>query len=104
VTFLPRGSDEEAGVLESERAKRLLRRLGGRYNNVIIAAAPLQLSPSALIWAGVADGTVLMVDDKRTTEEDLSEALRNLRFVGASVLGTVVGKVTRSRRSFAIFE
>lgn len=104
VTILPSGTDEEAGVLESERAKRLLRRLGGRYNNVIIAAAPLQLSPSALIWAGVADGTVLMVDDKRTTEEDLSEALRNLRFVGASVLGTVVGKVTRSRRSFAIFE
>jgi capsular polysaccharide biosynthesis protein/Mrp family chromosome partitioning ATPase len=102
VTILPSGNDEETGVLESERAKRLLKRLGGRYNNLIIAAAPMHRSPSALIWGAAADGTVLVVDDNRTTEEELAEALRNLRFVGASVLGTVVGRVPRARRGFAI--
>jgi len=101
VTILPSGSHEESGVLDSEGAKRLLKRLGTRYNKVIIAAAPMHRSPSALIWAGVADGTVLVVDDRRTTEEELEDALRNLRFVGATVLGTVVAKIGRSRRRFA---
>jgi capsular polysaccharide biosynthesis protein/Mrp family chromosome partitioning ATPase len=94
---LPRGVAPGSNVLDVEGAQRLLEYLEADVDFVIVSASPIHRSPAALVWARVADGTILVVDDKRTTEEELTDVVRSLRFVGARLLGTVLGRGGRFR-------
>jgi polysaccharide biosynthesis transport protein len=64
---------------------------------VISADAP-DRSPTALVWAGHADATVLAANRTRTRRQDLMSAIDSLRLVRASALGIVVTKGRGLRR------
>lgn len=98
LDVLPRGQRSDAGFLiEPDRARVLLDRLLGEADVVVLNAPPIERSPSGLVWARVADATVLVVREGRSKREDVSDAVKSLSLVGANLIGTVV----RERTSFA---
>jgi Mrp family chromosome partitioning ATPase/capsular polysaccharide biosynthesis protein len=92
---LPRGASTASAMVDVERANRLLEGIRADVDVVIISAAPIDRSPGGLVWARVASGTLLVVEDRRTTEDQLADVLRSLRFVDARVVGTVLGRAGR---------
>jgi len=94
-TVLPRGNAVTTGMLDYARAQRVLRRLLDDADLVIVSAPPIHRSPAALVWARITDGTLLVVDDGRTSEEQLVDALKSLSMVEANILGTVLGRRKR---------
>jgi capsular polysaccharide biosynthesis protein len=59
---------------------------------VVLHAWGLERSPTALAWAQVADGTILVAQRDRTAFRDLRETATTLRMVGAPILGTVLAE------------
>jgi len=96
---LPRGATKAPPGLDVDRAGRLLDKLNQDAEIVIIAAAPINQSPTALVWARVTDGTLVVVDGGETPEELLQQALSSLGFVGANLVGTVLARPGRLRLS-----
>ena len=92
---LPRGTAVTTGMLDYGRARRVLSRLLDDADLVIVSAPPIHRSPAALVWARVANGALLVIDDGRTSEEELSDVLKSLSLVDANVLGTVLGRRKR---------
>jgi Mrp family chromosome partitioning ATPase/capsular polysaccharide biosynthesis protein len=89
VEILPRGAPEPAGLLDVKRAQRLLQRLTRVADLVIICAPPLHRSPAGQVWARVADGTVLAVEDGRSTRDAVGRSVASLSYANARVVGTV---------------
>jgi Mrp family chromosome partitioning ATPase len=83
-------------MLDVERARSVIDRLREAADVTIIAAPPIRHAADALVWAQVADGTMLMIDDQRLREEELEGVLRSLDYVRASIVGTVIGRSSRA--------
>jgi Mrp family chromosome partitioning ATPase len=94
---LPRGSVATTGLLNHDRAQRVLLRLLDDADLVIVSAPSLQRSPAALVWAQVTDGTLLVVEDGQTSQEQLSDVLKSLSIVEANIMGTILGRNRRIR-------
>lgn len=99
LSVLPRGTTATTGMLDEDYARRLLSRLQGGFHVIILSTAPVHLSTGALLWGRVADGTLLVVEAGRTTDERVQETVGSLGFVGANLVGTVLGRRRRARRS-----
>jgi hypothetical protein len=88
---LPLGGQASSGMLEIERAQRLLAAFERRADIVLLSASPIVRSPAGLVWGGVAAGTVIVVGDT-SPRECVAEAASSLELVGAHVLGAVAGR------------
>lgn len=85
-------------LLASPRAQRLLPALAERYDLVVLDA-PAVLGPTdAAALAALADGAVLVVDSRRTSQRRAAAALERLDLAGAAVLGVVLGRTRPPRR------
>jgi uncharacterized lipoprotein YbaY len=58
-------------------------------------------SPSGLNWARGADSALFVVDDDRTSTEDVTRATSDLSVANADFLGTVVGRRRVALPAFA---
>jgi Mrp family chromosome partitioning ATPase len=74
----------------ARRAEAALERLEASADVVVLHASRLERSPTALAWARVADGTVLVAERDRTAAPELRETAETLRMVGAPIVGTVL--------------
>lgn len=92
LDVLPHGMPETARAPEPGHARTLLRSLLEHVDVVVVAAAPVDRSPSTLAWARAADGTVLVADRHRSRRRDVAAAAESLRVVGATLVGTVLGE------------
>jgi capsular polysaccharide biosynthesis protein len=92
---LPAGAGETPSLLDVERANRLLARFARAADIVVLAAPPIDRSPVGLVWARVADGTVVVAEGE--SREAVEEAAASLDLVGARLLGTVIGRGRRLR-------
>lgn len=96
---LPKGTNGSSGngrrLPDARRAGELVRWLLGRFDHVIIDAAPVLGYPDTPLLASVADGVVLVIAADATPLEMSLAAKRELERSGASVLGAVI---TRQRR------
>ncbi|MDP9344582.1 MAG: hypothetical protein M3P44_02470, partial [Actinomycetota bacterium] len=77
-------------LVEADDARRLLDEHGAA-DVILIDAPSLYRSSSALVWASVADATMMAGQVDRTRRGDLARAADSLRLVHARVLGTIVG-------------
>ena len=66
---------------------------------VIVDAGDLVTTPSAMVWAGVIEDTVVAVRRGSTRRTDLREALARLGRVHAKVLGGRSSSTRRPRRA-----
>ena len=76
-------------LLASEVAERLIGQLGERYDYIIIDSPPLLPVTDGALLARISDGAVLVVRTHRTTVDQVSQAVDNLRKADAPLLGVV---------------
>jgi receptor protein-tyrosine kinase len=76
-------------LLGSVAAQKVLAELRSRFDYVIVDASPLLAVTDAAILAADADGVLLLARFGQTKREQLAQAARNLRDVGASLLGAI---------------
>jgi succinoglycan biosynthesis transport protein ExoP len=92
------GTARPPDVLEPDRARALLNGLLEEADVVVVNAPPLARSPSTLVWAHVADATLLVVRRGNSKREAVSDAVKSLSVIGASLIGTVL----RERRRLSL--
>jgi polysaccharide biosynthesis transport protein len=92
LDVLPLGSGGPPAQFGAESAEYMLARLRATADIVVVSAPPVNRSPAALVWAGVTDGTLLAVEEGRTSREELDDALTSLAMVDARVVGTLLAR------------
>lgn len=79
-------------LLGEEKMARFLEQVRMQYDVVIIDSPPLIVSDPMLLAAQV-DGTVLVVDTKKTKQADAFRAAEQLRTANGNILGVVMNNV-----------
>ena len=80
-------------LLTRPSTAKLLREISQKYDHIIIDTAPLLAASDALLWAKMADATVLVSYSGHTAGPELKEAYDRLTRVHVRVLGTVLNSV-----------
>lgn len=88
-------------LLGSGRMKELLANLRGYFPYVLLDTPPVNAVTDASILAADASGTVIVVEQGRTTYPSLAHTKRMLDRVGAHTFGAVMNKVRSSRGGYA---
>ncbi|OBF49873.1 chain-length determining protein [Mycobacterium sp. 852002-53434_SCH5985345] len=69
---------------------RVMLDLSSRFDRIVVDGPPVLATPDSGLLAGAVSATVLVVRARRTTVDELNDALRALRSAGAQVVGTVL--------------
>ncbi len=80
-------------LLGSNKMKSLLSKAEEIYDVVILDTPPGGILTDAQVLATMVDGVLLVVAQGETKYEEIDNTLKNLKNVGANVLGTVLNKV-----------
>jgi Mrp family chromosome partitioning ATPase len=81
----------------------VMQELSATFTRTVIDGPPVLATADSGLLAGAAQATVLVVRARRTTEEELTDALTALHAAGARVIGTVLtdARVSRHTRAAA---
>jgi Mrp family chromosome partitioning ATPase len=101
LDVLPVGTGGPPAQFGAESAEYMLARLRATCDIVVVSAPPVNRSPAALVWAGVTDGTLLAVEEGRTSREELDDAISSLTLVEAKLVGTLLA---RGPQRLGVFE
>jgi len=88
-------------LLGSGRVKELISRFRQDFAYVILDTPPVNAVTDAAILAAAADGTILVVEQGRTTFPGLQHAKQLLDRVGAHGVGVVMNKVRRASGAYS---
>jgi receptor protein-tyrosine kinase len=88
-------------LLGSGRMRELMTRLSVDFTYVIIDTPPINAVTDASILAATANGTILVVEQGRTTFPALQRAKQLLDRVGARTIGVVVNKMRASAGAYS---
>jgi len=80
-------------ILKQEETAAHIRNAAQSFDHVIIDTPPILSFNDALLWARMADATILTSLVGRTSRADLREAMNRLEEIGARILGTIVNNV-----------
>ena len=97
VEVLARGIDGSVDLIAVDRARSVLKGLLAEHELVIIDGGAVQRSAGALSWARAVDQTIVLVRRGVSRRDDLRLAIESLRFVNATISGTVLVQRTPSR-------
>ncbi|QXC62958.1 polysaccharide biosynthesis tyrosine autokinase [Aquihabitans sp. G128] len=89
-----------AELLQSERAKALIRRLAEKADLVVFDSPPVLPVADPLVLAGQVDAVLLVASIGGTTRRQLGRAVELLDQVGANVCGTVINKVSHDSAAY----
>ncbi|GAB1812008.1 tyrosine-protein kinase domain-containing protein [Mycobacterium sp. MUNTM1] len=78
---------------------RVLRELSSRFDRIVVDGPPVLATADAGLLAGAVHATVVVVRARRTTADELKDAIAALRATGAEIVGTVL---TDARQSLHI--
>lgn len=78
---------------------RTLDQLSSRFGRIVVDGPPVLATADAALLAGAVHATVLVVRARRTTADELKDAITALRAAGAEIVGTVL---TDARQSLHI--
>jgi capsular polysaccharide biosynthesis protein len=90
VQIMPRGEMGTAELIAVDRAREILDALLRAVDVVVIDGGAMQRSAGALSWARAAQESILLVRRGASRREDLRLAVESLRFVNATIGGTVL--------------
>jgi capsular exopolysaccharide synthesis family protein len=95
--LLPAGpiSSNPAELLNGALARDIFARLRDHFDLVLIDSPPVLPVTDAAILSQYADATLMLAAAGQTRRSDLHRAVEKLDQVGATILGTVLNKVTR---------
>jgi capsular exopolysaccharide synthesis family protein len=80
----------------------VMEKLSAVFDHVIVDGPPVLATADAGLLAAACQSTLLVVRAKRTTADEVEEALYDLRAAGGNVVGTVLTSVPISRHSKAV--
>jgi capsular exopolysaccharide synthesis family protein len=97
LSLLPAGPipSNPAELLNNAKAREIFTRLRDKYDLVLIDSPPVLPVTDAAILSRYADATLMLAAAGQTKRSDLHRAVEKLDQVGATILGTVLNKVTR---------
>ncbi len=78
-----------AELCGSQRMKMVLDALSQRYDYVIVDLPPVNLVSDPLIIAKCLDGVLLVIRHMSSKRREVTEAVRQLKFVGAHIVGFI---------------
>jgi Mrp family chromosome partitioning ATPase len=90
IQILPRGETGAAELIAVDRAREILESLLSAVDLIVIDGGAMQRSAGALSWARAAEESILLARRGASRREDLRLAVESLRFVNASIGGTVL--------------
>lgn len=91
---------DPTSFLESKQMEHLFAALRRNYEFVIVDLPPVTLVSDAMILGKCLDGYLLTVRHKQTSHRSVTEAMHQLQFATAKVLGTVVTGTTFSEKRY----
>jgi capsular exopolysaccharide synthesis family protein len=83
-------------LLGSGRFSDLVGQARRLFDYVLIDSSPTGMVSDPMIIATQSDGVLLVLDSEGTSQGSLRKAVRNLRAVGANVMGTVMNKTQKA--------
>jgi capsular exopolysaccharide synthesis family protein len=94
VSLIPCGPvpPNPAGLLETSRARGIVRELQNRFDLVVVDCPPLQVAADASIVSGFVDGVIVVVDLNTSEEDTVRDAIRRLRAVHAPLVGLLLNR------------
>lgn len=96
LTILPcgRSNADSAALFSSARFPRLIETLKNRFDVIVIDTVPAIGGPDSAFVAENSDGTVIVVDSRRTTDKALRRVLETLQQASkASIFGLAFNRV-----------
>jgi Mrp family chromosome partitioning ATPase len=90
LRVIPGGGSANGHAFNPARAASVLKELQATSDIVVISTPPTTRSSGALVWARVADATLLVLTRQDANRESIDRALENLSFADANVIGTVL--------------
>lgn len=95
VDVIPAGNipPDPTGLLESVQLEELMTQMREYYDYIIIDLPPVNTVADAAIVSRCIDGFLLVVRHGNTVNKDITEMLRQLRMVGAKILGFLYNDV-----------
>jgi polysaccharide biosynthesis transport protein len=97
---VPFGRRKGTPSLHTSGAPWVMDLLLSQADFLLINAAPAHRSAASLVWAGVADATLLVVPRNRTKRGELAHMVESLRLVGSNPIGVVFEERRRLLWSF----
>jgi polysaccharide biosynthesis transport protein len=91
-----RNSSDALEMLTNPEAMERIRALTKFFDKIIIDTPPVLAFADTLLWAKIADGTLLTSYVGHTTRPEMQEAIERLTSIRAKILGTVVNNVKMS--------
>lgn len=98
LSVLPRGKPP-FGLVDRDGAKRIITELRRRADMIVISAGPAHRSASAIVWANLADVTVLVARRDATRRGNIRSAIEALSVTGSQLDG--VAMLERRWRPFS---
>ena len=94
LSVVPAGIAPVSGsaLLESSHAREAVTTFLTRAELVLVDCPPVNVGADASIVARLVDGVIVVVDLKRSTDQTVAAALRQLRTVRSAVLGLVINR------------
>jgi len=87
-------------LLSSDRMGELIRAYTAAGRTVVVDSPPLLPVTDAAVLARLTDGALLVTRTSSTRADQLATAAQTLQTVGATLLGTVMTRVPRSRSAY----
>ncbi|MBR4077435.1 MAG: polysaccharide biosynthesis tyrosine autokinase [Oscillospiraceae bacterium] len=87
-------------LLSSEKMEKLLERLRGHYDYIILDLPPVEEVGDALAAAKYLDGVLMVVRQNGCDRISLSNATRQFEFVGTRILGVVFNGISSQRGGY----
>jgi uncharacterized protein involved in exopolysaccharide biosynthesis/Mrp family chromosome partitioning ATPase len=85
-----------AAFLGSARVHEILQALHSEFDALILDSPPLAAAADTMILSRLVDGVLMVIEAERTTQEDIRQAIEQLRKVEAAVVGAVLNKANPS--------
>ena len=83
-------------ILGSNSMKELLDELSNGFDFVIIDSSPILTETDTLLLTAIADGTIVVVKARKTTEKMVKQTYNQLMESRANVIGTVLNECDKS--------
>jgi len=98
ISIVPAGPvpPTPSALLDGERGHKFLKLVEAQFDVVIVDTPPLSVGPDAALLAAASDETIMVIDTKRSSVKAITNAMKALHLVKASVAGAVLNRVRDS--------
>lgn len=82
-----------AELLSTNRMKDFIEVAKRNYDMVILDTPPVGILTDAAVLSRIVDGVVMVVSHEKTKKSSINDAIKNLKNVGANIVGMVFNRV-----------